>query len=198
MLGKHYPCRNIMGALAALATTAIGANALADDPKTANESLKYMRYNDPTADPDVYKVLDVILASSADEIKVEGCKTGPNQTLLKAKLINAGDTRCPNGVVPNHFIVVIPGMVEKVDGDVVTISYEVADTAGKKNTLAVPKDLISKKQWITPGAGLILYPEIIGPKSDADVIKDFKLFAKQMNVDPHAVGSMAKFSVQLK
>lgn len=185
-------------ALVAVATV-VGADvSAADDPKTAKEAVKFMRYNDPAADADVYKVLQVILASTDTEVKVEGCKTGPNQTLLKAKLIDAGDTSCPNGVIPNHFILVIPGIVEKIEGQVVTVSYEVTDAAITRKTVSLPKELISKNKGIAPGAGLIIYPEIAGFKNDSEIIKDFKAFSKQMNEDPFAVWGTPKFSVQLK
>jgi hypothetical protein len=185
--------------VAFLSIAAMSADiALADDPKTALEAVKYRRYDDPISSGDVYKIPEVVLASASDEVKADGCKTGANQTLVKAKLIDAGDTKCPNGIVPNLFTIVIPGVVETVQGDLVTVSYEVKDGAGAKKTISLPKNLISKRQGIVPGSELIIYPEITGFKKGADVIKGFNIFAKQMNADPHRIDSTTKFSVQLK
>ncbi len=187
----------LIGVSGAAVTTAV-APSFADDPKTAVEPVKYRRYADPAGDSDVYKILDVVLASASDEVKAEGCKTGPNQVLLKAKLIDAGDRGCPNGVIPDHFAIVIPGIVESITVDKIIVSYRIAGKPGEKREIALPWDLISKGKNVAQGAELFIYPDVSGTKTSTDIVKDFNAFAKKMNSGSGNAGSFTNFSVQLK
>ena len=176
----------------------IAAAAGADTPKTANEAVKYRRYNDPSVDPDVFKVLEASLVSTAEEIQAEGCKTGASRKLLKAKLKDAGDTKCPNGVNAKSFVIVIPGIVNKVEGDMVIVTYETTGAGGAKKTLTLPKELVSKSGEVKQGADLIFYPAAFGANKEGDVVKEFKIFETQMKIDPFSAKSKPTFSVQLK
>jgi hypothetical protein len=199
MFSKRLHRRNILQIIGILPLFATSVDiALADDPKTSISAVKYRRYDDPAGSGDVYKIPEVVLASASAEVKGDGCKTGPDHTLIKSKLIDAGDTDCPNGVIPNHFTIVIPGVVETVQGDVVTVSYEITGGVGAKRTITLPKNSISKKQGITLGSEVFIYPEMSAFKKNADVVKDFNIFVKKMNEDPFKIDNTTKFSVQLK